>query len=97
MEIEWCRDEQVATAACDAVREILDGDISGELALEAVQLVADLIRTRKCNCPPQVNHRTIPALAYTCKLVRLLCKAKIAVGYEYDRFLTGRKLVRSPT
>lgn len=44
----------MADAACEAVREALSADLSGELALEAVQLVADLIRTRKCSCPPQV-------------------------------------------
>ena len=49
-----CRDEQVSRPAIDAVRHVLSDGSWAELALEAVQLVADLIRKRKCSCAPQV-------------------------------------------
>ena len=48
------RDEQVSRPAIDAVRHVLSAGSWSELALEAVQLVADLIRKRKCSCSPQV-------------------------------------------
>ena len=43
--------------ACKAVRQALAADRGGALSLEAAQLVADLIRTRKCSCPPQASCR----------------------------------------
>ena len=49
------RDEQVSGPALDAVRHVLADGSWPELALEAVQLVADLIRKRKCSCSPQVQ------------------------------------------
>ena len=52
-----CRDEQVSGPALDAVRHVLADGSWPELALEAVQLVADLIRKRKCSCSPQVQPR----------------------------------------
>ncbi|KAF6266173.1 CBF/Mak21 family-domain-containing protein [Scenedesmus sp. NREL 46B-D3] len=47
-------DAQVAAAACDAVRQLLQEDVQGTSSLEAVQLVADLVKTRKCSVPPAV-------------------------------------------
>ncbi|KAF8055732.1 noc3l [Scenedesmus sp. PABB004] len=47
-------DPQVAEAACGALRELLVEDAQGKTALEAVQLVADLVRKRKCVLPPAV-------------------------------------------
>ncbi len=49
------RDEQVSRPAIGAVRHVLSDGSWAELALEAVQLVADLIRKRKCSCSSQVG------------------------------------------
>ena len=49
------RDEVIASEACQAVRTLLAADAVGDgtLARDAVQLVADLIKRRKCLAPPQ--------------------------------------------
>ncbi|KAL6761314.1 nucleolar complex-associated protein-domain-containing protein [Haematococcus lacustris] len=48
-------DPEVRSQACSAIRSLLaQPETSGKVALEAVQLVADLVRTRRCVCPPQV-------------------------------------------
>jgi len=50
------RDPQIAARACSTLRTLLAADAVGDgsLAREAVQLVADLIKRRKCNADPQV-------------------------------------------
>ena len=49
------RDEVIADEACGAVRAVLAADAAGDGALsrDAVQLVADLVKRRKCVAPPQ--------------------------------------------
>ncbi len=60
-----CRDAQVSGPALDAVQHVLADGSWPEVALEAVQLVADLIRKRKCSCSPQVPARAgSPASAH---------------------------------
>jgi hypothetical protein len=50
------RDEQIAAQCCSAVRALLSGEdkSGGATAREAVQLVADLVKRRKCQCNPAV-------------------------------------------
>jgi hypothetical protein len=50
------RDEQIAAQCCSAVRALLSGEdkSGGATAREAVQLVADLVKRRKCQCSPAV-------------------------------------------
>ena len=49
------RDEVIAGEASEAVRTVLAADAAGDgtLARDAVQLVADLVKRRKCLAPPQ--------------------------------------------
>jgi hypothetical protein len=47
-------DEEVGSTAAAAVAELLSPDAVGPAALEAVQLVADLVRRRKCAAPARV-------------------------------------------
>ena len=49
------RDEVIAGEACGAVRAVLAADAAGDgsLSRDAVQLVADLVKRRKCVAPPQ--------------------------------------------
>ena len=49
------RDEVIASEACGAVRTLLAADAAGDgsLARDTVQLVADLVKRRKCLAPPQ--------------------------------------------
>ena len=49
------RDEVIADEARGAVRAVLAADAAGDGALsrDAVQLVADLVKRRKCVAPPQ--------------------------------------------
>lgn len=48
-------DLSIATMCCDAVQQLLGSDVLGQLSLEAVQLVADVIRRRNCvACRPRV-------------------------------------------
>ncbi|KAL0026860.1 hypothetical protein WJX77_007364 [Trebouxia sp. C0004] len=48
------KDDQLRQLSCDAIREVLVNDEEGSVAVEAVQLVADLIRRRKCACPAEM-------------------------------------------
>lgn len=50
------RDALVAHECCSAVKQLLALDAAGDgaAALEAVQLVADLVKRRKCALRPQV-------------------------------------------
>ena len=48
------RDEEMRTMACVAIKDLLRTDVDGGVALEAVQLIADLVKTRKCDCHPDV-------------------------------------------
>ncbi len=49
------KDVGVATMCCDAVEQLLGSDVLGQLSLEAVQLVADVIKRRNCvACRPRV-------------------------------------------
>ena len=49
------RDSVIANEASGAVRTVLAADAAGDgtLARDAVQLVADLVKRRKCLAPPQ--------------------------------------------
>jgi len=49
------RDQVIASEACRAVRTLLATDAVGDgnLARDAVQLVADLVKRRKCVAPPE--------------------------------------------
>ena len=47
-------DAEVAGPCCEAVEGLLAGDAGGSVRLEALQLMADLIRRRKCNAPPRL-------------------------------------------
>jgi hypothetical protein len=47
-------DAEVGSAAAGAIRELLSPDALGRPALEALQLVADLVRRRKCAAPARV-------------------------------------------
>ena len=47
-------DADVARECQNAVRLLLTTDAQGSVSREAVQLVADLVRVRKCHCPPEV-------------------------------------------
>ena len=41
------RDEEMRNDCCSAVKELLKSDVDGGLAMETVQLVADLVKNRK--------------------------------------------------
>ena len=41
------RDEEMRSTCCSAVQQLLKSDVDGGVALEAVQLVADLVKNRK--------------------------------------------------
>ena len=47
-------DTSIAEECQTAVRLLLISDAEGKMAREAVQLVADLVRVRKCQCSPAV-------------------------------------------
>jgi nucleolar complex protein 3 len=47
-------DPEVGATACGAISEQLSPDALGKPALEALQLVADLVRRRKCAAPARV-------------------------------------------
>lgn len=47
-------DTQIHEEACNTIKQLLLEDVQGNTSLEAVQLVADLIRKRKCNVAPLV-------------------------------------------
>lgn len=47
-------DPGISDLCVSTLREVLRGDVGGRVALEVVQLVADLVRQRKCLCPPRV-------------------------------------------
>ena len=49
-------DQDIASECQQAVRMLLLTDASGSMTREAVQLVADLVRVRKCHVPPEVVH-----------------------------------------
>ncbi|GIL50260.1 hypothetical protein Vafri_6478 [Volvox africanus] len=63
------QDPETRSLACEAIRGLLEGEDcgdeggAGKAALEAVQLVADLIRTRKCVAPPEMV-RTLSVLRF---------------------------------
>lgn len=64
--------------ACDAMRELLSvADVTGSVALEAVQLVADLVRRRKCAAPAEV---VTSLLGLKFAAVRRLPEGKIKKG-----------------
>lgn len=44
----------IASECQAAVRQLLISDADGKMAREAVQLVADLVRVRSCQCLPEV-------------------------------------------
>lgn len=41
------RDEEMRSSCCSAVQQLIKSDVDGGVALEAVQLVADLVKNRK--------------------------------------------------
>ena len=41
------RDEEMRKDCCEAIRDLLKSDVDGGLAMETVQLVADLVKNRK--------------------------------------------------
>lgn len=45
------KDLQIRDLSCSAIRDLLMSDQEGTIACEAVQLVADLVKRRKCVCP----------------------------------------------
>lgn len=47
-----CGDARMRTCARDAVSLLLRRGAQGEIMVEAVQLIADMVRTRKCACHP---------------------------------------------
>jgi len=47
------RNKQVAAAACTAVAAVVKADRHGDVMLEVVQLVADLVKKRDCRCDPE--------------------------------------------
>ena len=49
------RDAVIADEACGALRALLAADAAGDgsLSRDAVQLVADLVKRRRCVAPPQ--------------------------------------------
>lgn len=47
-------EQEMRHQCCAAITELLQQDVGGTVALEAVQLVADLIKKRKCVCPPDI-------------------------------------------
>lgn len=51
-------DEAARGMACGAVKSLLEQDVQGTVAVQAVQLVADLVKTRKCVCNPEVRKST---------------------------------------
>ncbi|KAK9813219.1 hypothetical protein WJX72_010918 [[Myrmecia] bisecta] len=57
------RDVSTRSMCCGAISELLRADREGAIALEAVQLVADLVKRRKCICPPEVV-RTLLVLKF---------------------------------
>ncbi|GLC45484.1 hypothetical protein PLESTB_000319100 [Pleodorina starrii] len=62
-------DPETRSLACEAVRSLLEGGDGGDeggagrAALEAVQLIADMIRKRKCVAPPELV-RTLSVLRF---------------------------------
>ncbi|KAA6426215.1 MAG: hypothetical protein FRX49_04067, partial [Trebouxia sp. A1-2] len=48
------KDDQLRQLSCDAIKEVLVNDEEGKVAVESVQLVADLIKRRKCACPAEM-------------------------------------------
>eukprot|EP00803_Ostreobium_quekettii_P010290 evm.model.scf_1207.4 EVM.evm.TU.scf_1207.4 scf_1207:16888-32564(-) len=44
----------VRNLCCSAIREVLQGDVAGDVTLEAVQLVSDLVRRKHCKCSPEI-------------------------------------------
>jgi nucleolar complex protein 3 len=58
------RDPEMRTMACVAIKDLLRSDVDGGVALEAVQLIADLVKTRKCDCHPEVV-RTLAVLTFS--------------------------------
>lgn len=48
------RSPAIAALCCDAVRAVFEQDVVGEATREAVQLVADLVKAKKCVCSPTV-------------------------------------------
>jgi hypothetical protein len=48
------RDAEAAACACAAISDTLRSDQQGAVAMEAVQLVADLVKTKKCACDAAV-------------------------------------------
>ena len=48
------RDMEILGLCCAAVKTVLELDAEGSASREAVQLIADLVKRRKCVCPPAV-------------------------------------------
>lgn len=48
------RDKRIASSACSAVRQVLTNDQQGNIMLEVVQLVADLVKRHNCDCDSEV-------------------------------------------
>lgn len=48
------RDPVISQLCCAAVKTVLEHDLEGAAAKEAVQLIADLVKKKKCLCPPDV-------------------------------------------
>lgn len=48
------RDDQIRDECCATIKHLLLSDVSGKTSLEALQLVADLVRKRKCVVSPAV-------------------------------------------
>ncbi|GMH33808.1 hypothetical protein BSKO_01642 [Bryopsis sp. KO-2023] len=49
-------DTSIRRICSDAVAKSIEADTEGKIAVEAVQLVGDLVKRRKCQCPPEVLH-----------------------------------------
>lgn len=47
-------DTEIRNSTCDTIKQLLLEDIQGATSLEAVQLVADLVRKKKCSVHPLV-------------------------------------------
>ena len=48
------RDAKIAHVCAQALQAVLEADAEGVATREAVQLIADLVKRRKCVCPPAV-------------------------------------------
>ena len=48
------RDPEISDLCCSAIKAVLELDAEGTASREAVQLIADLVKRRKCVCPPAV-------------------------------------------